>query len=127
MPSSEVRIAIVDDYPTVRDALTMILESEGFQVAAFGTGDEFLLAVSALDPHCVLLDVALPRLSGFGVLEALGGAACRFPVILMTASVEESFPARATEAGAWDWIRKPFDAERVLAAVRAAVERPPRP
>jgi two-component system response regulator FixJ len=120
---AEALVVVVDDSPPVVDALAMTLETEGFAVVAFRSGTEFLTALPTLaQPHCVLLDVSLPDLSGFDVLAALGGSASRFPVILITGSVGESFPARASAAGASGWIRKPFDADRVLSSVRSAIE-----
>jgi FixJ family two-component response regulator len=121
--STAPTVVIVDDSPPVVDALALTLEAEGFAVAAYGSGTEFLAALAALaGPLCVLLDVGLPVLNGYEVLAALGGAACRFPVILITGLVDESFSAQASAAGASGWIRKPFDADRVLEAIRGALE-----
>jgi FixJ family two-component response regulator len=115
-------VALVDDYPSVREALTLVLEQAGFAVFAFGTGEEFLAAAESIEPACALIDIGLPGLTGFDLLQTLGGAASRFPVILITGSNDQAFPIHAAEAGARGSIQKPFDAEAVVGKVLAALE-----
>lgn len=120
-----LEIVIVDDCPTVRDALATILEGEGYAVRTFTTGEDFVQNAPRLAPACVLLDVGMQSLSGLDVLGAIGGADYRAPVIVMTGIADDGLRPAAMAAGACGFVEKPFDAEVLLRRIREALDRQP--
>jgi two-component system, LuxR family, response regulator FixJ len=112
-------VAIVEDNEAVRDALETILGLEGYGVVAYLSGDDFINAVRERQPDCVLLDLFMPDGSGADVLEALDTTSTR--VIIISAEDEAPKALAAINAGACDFIKKPFDADTVLERVRAAL------
>lgn len=112
---------VVDDDPAVRGVLERLLESEGMRVATSGDGSSALSAVAELSPDLVLLDVAMPKLDGFEVLRRLKSdpATRLLPVILLTGLDARKDRIRGIEAGADDFIPKPFDRAELLARVRS--------
>jgi two-component system response regulator FixJ len=119
-------IYIVDDDASVRDALTVVFDLEGFEARAFASGDEFLAAVDGQTPGCVLLDVHMPGKSGLDVLKALDLSTYPAPVFIISGQGDIPMAVSAIKLGAVDFIQKPFDAETVVASVRdamAALER----
>jgi two-component system, LuxR family, response regulator FixJ len=115
------KICIVDDDPSIRDALSVVFELEGFDAHAFASGDEFLEAVDRLDPCCVLLDVHMPGRSGLEVLKALDLATFPSPVFVISGQGDIPMAVSAIKLGAVDFIEKPFDAETVVGRVRDAM------
>lgn len=111
-------IAVVDDEASVRRALERLLRSAGLEVCSFASGIELLSVVNRLAPDCVVLDLQLPSLSGFEVMEFLPG---QFPVIALTGDDSMEMP-RAGRAVAC--LRKPVDDIALLAAIQAAIARP---
>jgi FixJ family two-component response regulator len=114
-------ICIVDDDSSVRDALAVVFELEGFQTRAFASGDEFLAAVDGKTPCCVLLDVHMPGKSGLDVLKALDPATFQAPVFVISGQGDIPMAVSAIKLGAIDFIEKPFDAETVVTRVRDAI------
>jgi FixJ family two-component response regulator len=119
-------IYIVDDDASVRDALTVVFDLEGFEARSYASGDEFLAAVDGQTPGCVLLDVHMPGKSGLDVLKALDLSTFPSPVFVISGQGDIPMAVSAIKLGAVDFIQKPFDAETVVASVRdamAALER----
>ncbi|HSG49488.1 MAG TPA: response regulator, partial [Longimicrobiales bacterium] len=120
-PGQGARVLVVDDDPAVRTTLRALLGDEGFQVSAVPSGEEalHLLADDAFD--VVLLELELPGMSGMNVLSALPSLHTDARFITMTACGSVESAVQAMKLGAWDYIRKPFEAdELVLLAHRAA-------
>jgi len=115
----EALVAVVEDNEAVRDALATILGLEGYRVLAYSSGGEFISSVGERQPDCVLLDLFMPEGSGADVLAALDTTST--PVIVISAEVETPEALAAINGGAWDVIKKPFDADTVLARVRIAL------
>ncbi|HUG63010.1 MAG TPA: response regulator [Methylomirabilota bacterium] len=114
-------IYIVDDDPSVRDALTVVFDLEGFDARGFASGDEFLEAVDGVTPGCVLLDVHMPGRSGIEVLKALDVATFPAPVFIISGQGDIPMAVSAIKLGAVDFIEKPFDADTVVRRVKDAI------
>jgi two-component system, NarL family, nitrate/nitrite response regulator NarL len=118
---AEIQVLIADDHPVVRIGLRQLLQSEaGFKVVGESAdGRDTLEMVRRLKPHVLLLDVAMPGLSGLEVLRALLREPGRTRVILLTAGIEQQQLAEAVELGARGVVLKDSAARDVAAAVRA--------
>lgn len=116
-------IHIVDDDPAIRDALTVVLELEGYDVASFETGEAFLDYVGAggAPGDCVILDVHMPGQSGIEILRKLQQDGFRTPVFVISGQGDIPMAVEAIKQGAHDFIEKPFDAETVVTRVRDAI------
>jgi len=114
-----VRVLIVDDEPLARDGVRLHLELESdFEVAGeAGSGEEAVALIAELAPDLVFLDVQMPGIDGFGVIEAVGVE--RMPVTIFVTAYDQ-FALKAFEAHALDYLLKPFDAERFRSAVARA-------
>src|SRR3954452_15111193 len=117
-------VAIVEDDEAVCDALATLLVLESYSVRTYASGEAFMRAASnKWQPDCLLLDLLMPDCSGADVLEVLDTAST--PVIVISA--EENCPEAlaAINAGACDFLKKPFDADAVLERVRFALTKCP--
>ena len=121
MTRAGLYIAVVDDEAPVRTALGRLLRLADYEVAAFGSGDEFLASLTARAPACVVLDVHMPGMSGFSVMAQLRAANCDIPAVFITASDDSALDATVLAAGGAVLLRKPFTSERLLKAVSAAL------
>ena len=119
MPS---RVLIVDDEKNMREFLKDLLEFEGFTVDAAVDGEDAIAAVVYNPPDLMVLDLRLPRMQGLEVLRHLREKGEKFPVIVITAHGDINTAVDALKAGAADFIVKPFDTARMLAAVRSGLE-----
>jgi FixJ family two-component response regulator len=114
-------IAVVDDDEGVRDALQRFLRMFAFQVEAFASGEDFLLS-SRLDAvGCVILDLAMPEMSGLEVQRQLAARGLQIPIVFVTAHRDEDLGQRASAAGALAVLRKPVDHEELVRLVREAL------
>ena len=118
------RVLVVDDEPGIRETLTGVLEDEGYDVVSVATGEQCLELVSRETIPVVLLDIWLPGIDGLDVLVRIGDLpVLRRPVVLMISghgNIETA--VRATKLGALDFLEKPLSVERVLVAVRNALD-----
>ena len=121
MTSAGLYIAVVDDEASVRTALGRLLRLADYEVAAFGSGDEFLASLPVRVPACVILDVHMPGISGFAVQAQLRAANCDIPAVFITASDDPGLDAAVLAAGGTLLLRKPFTSDRLLKAVSAAL------
>jgi len=117
------RVLIVDDERPSRDLLTRVLTKEGYEVEALGDGETALAAIAARQPDLILLDVHLPGVGGFDVCHRLKQApATRLvPIVLMTGLGDREHKLRGIDAGADDFLSKPFDLAELKARVRSLV------
>ncbi|HJU18727.1 MAG TPA: response regulator [Stellaceae bacterium] len=118
-------IFILDDDAATRDSLRLLLECEGLRARAFASGRAFLDAVPASEEGCLLLDVQMPGMSGFEVLEALRRRGDERAVIILTGQPSPAASNRAAAAGALAFVEKPYRADALLALVHHALERRP--
>ncbi len=114
-------ILIVDDYKPHRDLMTHTLKIEGYRTVTAGDGHEALKQIASTHPDLVLLDVNMPRLDGIQVLKRLRANRLTelLPVILVTVQSESEDKVRGFDAGASDFLGKPWEAPELLARVRA--------
>ncbi|MDP2292504.1 MAG: response regulator transcription factor [Actinomycetota bacterium] len=116
------RILVVDDEAQIRKALSINLTARGYTVDVAATGEEALAVAAAQHPDLVLLDLGLPGIDGVAVVEGLRGWTA-VPIIMLSARDTEVDKVRALDAGADDYVTKPFGMNEVLARVRAAQRR----
>lgn len=117
-----MKIAIVDDEASVRRALSRLLRSAGYEVAAFASADEFLDSAPLPRPTCVVLDMAMPDQNGLAVQEKLREMNHSIPVIFLTGRADIAMCATAMKRGASDFLTKPVNDEDLLAAIQRALE-----
>ncbi|MBM3321738.1 MAG: sigma-54-dependent Fis family transcriptional regulator [Candidatus Eisenbacteria bacterium] len=115
-------ILVVDDEPNIRRTLTGLLEDEGFDVKCTASAEEALEAIGKSPPDLLLLDVFLPGMDGIAFLEKLREKGAAFPVVVLSGHASIEMAVRATKLGAFDLQEKPVDPERLLLAVRNALE-----
>ena len=118
-----MRILVVDDEPAVREALERILRLDGFEVALASDGREAVRSQAAAPADAVLLDVLMPGLDGLEVCRRMRDIGDRTPVLMLTARDEVGDRVAGLEAGADDYLPKPFALEELLARVRALLRR----
>ena len=118
------KILIVDDEPEIVRGLEDNLRFEGYQTASAANGEEALVLALRGAPDLILLDVMMPRMSGWEVCRALRDKGIDVPVIMLTARGEEVDRVRGLELGADDYVTKPFSLRELLARVRAVLRRP---
>ena len=116
------RVLVVDDEPMVREVVTAYLKRDGFAVSEAADGQEALDALRRSTPDLVVLDVMLPKVDGFSVLNHLRKLS-DVPVILLTARAEESDRVLGLELGADDYVVKPFSPRELTARVRSVLRR----
>ena len=116
------RILVVDDEPQIRKALSVNLTARGYEVDTAATGEEALARAAAHLPDLVLLDIGLPGIDGIAVVEGLRGWTT-VPIIMLSVRDAEEDKVRALDAGADDYVTKPFGMNEVLARLRAALRR----
>ena len=118
-----MRILVVDDEPAVRVVLERALRLEGYDVALAEDGDDALRVVARDAPELVVLDVLMPALDGIAVCRRLRRAGDRTPILMLTARDAVSDRVSGLDAGADDYLVKPFALEELLARVRALLRR----
>jgi two-component system KDP operon response regulator KdpE len=116
------RVLVVDDEPQIRRALATNLRAREFDVDLAADGREALRLAADTHPDLVLLDIGLPDLSGIEVVHGLRGWT-EVPIIMLTVRSEESDKVEALDAGADDYLTKPFGMNELLARMRAALRR----
>lgn len=116
-------ILVVEDEPEMRMLLADNLSDEGYQVMPVGDAEAALAALKAREPSLILLDVMLPRMSGFELLERLRARNVRTPIIVLTARAEETDRVIGLDLGADDYLVKPFNLRELFARIRAQLRR----
>ncbi|MGZ4482158.1 MAG: response regulator transcription factor, partial [Gaiellales bacterium] len=115
-------ILVVDDEPQILRALTTNLRGAGYEVARAATGEEAIASAVARPPDAVVLDLVLPDLSGVDVCRELRTWSS-MPIVILSAIGEEGQKVEALDAGADDYVTKPFGMDELLARLRAAMRR----
>ncbi|ESR26431.1 response regulator transcription factor [Lutibaculum baratangense] len=121
--SEPQKVYIVDDDPSVRDALELVFRLEGYESRGFGSGSDFLRIAKSDPPHCVLLDVHMPGKSGLDVLSELNAQDYPAPIFIISGQGDIPMAVGAVKQGAFDFIEKPFDADTVVERVAEAIVR----
>lgn len=118
------KVLVVDDEASIRKALSLNLATRGYTVVLADSGEAAMRAVAAEHPDIVLLDLGLPGIDGIGTIAALRGWT-RVPIIVLTVRDDEASKIEALDAGADDFVTKPFSMGELLARIRAALRRAP--
>jgi FixJ family two-component response regulator len=114
-------ISIVDDDKSVREATKGLLRSHGYAAATFASAEDFLQSNQVHDTTCLISDVQMPGLSGVELQSRLIAQGHRTPMIFVTACPEENTRARALQSGAIGFLTKPFNEERLIGYIHAAL------
>jgi DNA-binding response OmpR family regulator len=112
------RILVVDDVEEVRDMLRDVLEAEGYAVEAAGDAGTAIARLGSFRPQAVLLDIAMPGLSGIGALQQLRARDPELGVIMVTANEDESTARQTLVLGAFDYVQKPIDLDYLRRSLR---------
>lgn len=123
---SGARILVVDDEPAILRAVQTNLRGHGFQVETAASGQAALAAYDQFRPDVVLLDLGLPDLDGFAVIQAIRERAST-PIIVLSVRGAERDKVRALDLGADDYLTKPFGVDELLARIRVALRHVARP
>jgi two-component system, OmpR family, response regulator MprA len=118
-----MRVMVVDDKPTLRESIRRALTLEGFEVDTSADGIEALEAIGRTRPSLVILDVLMPGMSGLEVCRQLRMSGDRVPILLLTVRDNVSDRVAGLDAGADDYLVKPFALEELMARVRALIRR----
>jgi two-component system KDP operon response regulator KdpE len=116
------RVLVVDDEPQIRRALSINLKARGYEVELAGSGEEALRRAASAHPDAVLLDLGLPGIDGTDVVRGLRGWTA-VPIIILSVRDAERDKVAALDAGADDYVTKPFGIDELLARLRAALRR----
>jgi two-component system OmpR family response regulator len=119
----DVHVVVIDDQPRMVELVTSYLEENGMRTTGCFDGETGLAAIAAEDPDVVVLDLMLPMMSGTGVCKALRAAGNDVPILMLTARGEISERVAGLEAGADDYLVKPFALEELHARLRAIARR----
>jgi FixJ family two-component response regulator len=110
-------IALLDDEPQFCKALGRLLKTHGYEVEAFTCGEDLLAACTAHSPSCLLLDLHMPGISGFEVLERLALQHVPMPVIVLTGHDQPGNAERVRALGGVDYLLKPLNESQLLSAI----------
>jgi len=117
------RVLLADDDRAIRESLERALELEGYAVTSVIDGVQALSAARRDAPDVVVLDVMMPGVDGLGVCRVLRADGIRIPILMLTARVELTDRVAGLDAGADDYLAKPFELDELLARLRALLRR----
>lgn len=121
--TSNLTVFIVDDDPAVRDALGLLLGVRGYRTALFSCAEDFLLGWRREWAGCVLIDIRMSGMDGLSLQRRLLELGCLLPVIIVTGHGDVTLARQAFKAQASDFLEKPFDHDKLLAAIDEAFSR----
>ncbi|OYU37438.1 MAG: response regulator [Pseudorhodobacter sp. PARRP1] len=115
-----ITVLAIDDSRTIREMLRESLSNAGFEVHLAIDGLEGLEKLQSLAPDVIITDINMPRLDGFGVIEAVRAGVHRstLPILVLTTESAPDLKERARNSGATGWIVKPFDDDKLISAIR---------
>lgn len=123
MSEERPTVFVVDDDPSIRRGLGRLVRSAGLAVETFAAASEFLQRPPHAAPGCVLIDLRMPDMNGLELQHTIAAAGHDMPVIFISGNGDIPTTVKAMKAGAFDFLTKPFDEERLLDAIRRALER----
>lgn len=118
------RIALVDDEEPIRKALKRLLRSVGLEAVAFASGAEFLESLPTLRPHCLVLDLHMPAMSGFQLLARLAELGQQLPVLILTGHDSDETRDKALAWRPVAYLRKPVHDQTLLDAIELTLSQP---
>lgn len=123
MTENGTKILIVEDDPTIGRFVELELAHAGYEVARFGDGEAALDAVGGIQPDLILLDLMLPGMDGLEVARSLRQREFNMPILMLTARAQTQDVVTGFDAGADDYLRKPFEIPELLSRIRALLKR----
>lgn len=123
MSEEQPLVFVIDDDPSIRDALAGLLRSVGLEARSFGSTREFLQSERPDAPGCLVLDVRLPERSGLDFQRELADTGIRLPIVFITGHGDIPMSVRALKAGAIEFLTKPFHDQELLDAIQLGIER----
>jgi FixJ family two-component response regulator len=121
MPKARLLIAVVDDERSVCTALKRLIRSAGMDVETYPSGEEFLQAMQTRQPDCIVLDLHMPKVTGFEVQSELAKSWPRLPVVVVTGHDTPESRARALAGRAAAYLLKPIDERMLLETIAGAI------
>ena len=115
-------LSVVDDDESIRDSVPDLIKEFGFAARAFSSAEAFLSSGCVDETSCLILDIAMPGMSGPELYQELKRRGEKIPVIFITAQKDETIRARALEQGAAGFLLKPFSDAALLAAIKTALQ-----
>jgi two-component system response regulator FixJ len=115
------KVYVIDDDEAMRDSLNFLLDSANFNVTLFETALRFLEALPGLEFGCVVSDVRMPGLDGIELLKRMKADQSRFPIVIMTGHGDVPLAVEAMKQGAVDFLEKPFEDDRLIGMIEAAI------
>src|SRR5258706_9686690 len=116
-------VYVVDDDPSMRNAIEDLLQSVGLGIRVFPSAQEFLKTARPDAPGCIVLDVRLPGQSGLDFQRQISGTAMELPIVFITGHGDVPMSVRAMKSGAVEFLTKPFRDQELIDAIHAALER----
>src|SRR4029077_13736476 len=115
------KVYVIDDDAAMRDSLSFLLDAANFEVALFESATNFLEMLPRLDFGCVVSDVRMPGIDGIELLERMKSLDSRFPVVIITGHGDVPLAVEAMRLGAVDFLEKPFEDDRLIGMIEAAI------
>jgi len=115
------KVYVIDDDEAMRDSLNFLLDSANFNVTLFETALRFLEALPGLEFGCVVSDVRMPGLDGIELLKRMKADQSKFPIVIMTGHGDVPLAVEAMKQGAVDFLEKPFEDDRLIGMIEAAI------
>jgi two-component system response regulator FixJ len=119
--SNKGKVYVIDDDEAMRDSLNFLLDSAHFKVTLFETALKFLDVLPSLEFGCVVSDVRMPGLDGIELLKRMKAGHSRFPIVIMTGHGDVPLAVEAMKLGAVDFLEKPFEDDRLIGMIEAAI------
>ena len=116
-------VHIVDDDKAVRESIAFLLQVEGLASRLYDSAEALIARVGELESGCIVTDVRMPGMNGLELVERLNQSGVRLPIIMLTGHADVALAVAAMKLGVADFLEKPFDDAKMLAAVRAALAR----
>jgi len=120
--TNELAVCVVEDNQVAREAIARLIQSAGFPVRIYSSALDFLKNSEPTCVGCLVLDLRLPGMSGFELMERLVGNGSRIPVVVVSAHAETDNVSRAMALGALDFIKKPYRASVLLGRIRQGLQ-----
>jgi two-component system, LuxR family, response regulator FixJ len=117
------KVYVIDDDQAMRDSLDFLLGAADFHVTLFESAQNFLDALPTIDFGCVVSDVRMPGIDGIELLKRLKAGGSLFPVVIMTGHGDVPLAVEAMKLGAMDFLEKPFEDDRLIGMIEAALTR----
>jgi two-component system response regulator FixJ len=116
-----VSVYIIEDDPVIRDCVCDLMQDIGLDVKAYASALDFVAAVEPQEKGCVVTDLSMPGMSGFALLSYIEQRGFPLSVVVITGHADDSLAVQAMKNGAFDFIKKPFAGDELIAVVRLAL------